>query len=237
MRLSPWGRVVTVSAILVVGGTVALVAGEIGSRRERLVSYPVTGALNGVAFDLGDGGIEILGGGPRAAMTVQRTERYSFGHTARTLRTVSGGVFRVRSRCPAAVPHACSVGYRVVVPDNVPVDVTTDGGAVSFRGYRGSARVTTGGGDIDVAGFCGFSLRARAGSGNVAVRTACPPQELSLRATTGSVHAVVPAGRYQVEAQSASGRHAVHGVTATGDAPFSIQALSSSGSVMVEGRR
>jgi hypothetical protein len=231
-----WGRAVTLSAVVVVGGAVALAAGEIGTARERVVSYPVGGALEGVAFDLGDGDIEVVGGGARGRMTVERTERFSFDHTAVTRRTVVGGVLRVRSRCPSAVPHSCSVEYRVVVPDNVPVDVTTDGGAVSFRRYRGSARVTTGRGDVDVSGFCGFSLRARADGGDVAVSTTCPPQDLSLRSTTGSVRAEVPTGRYRVDAQSASGSHAVRGVTSTGDAPFSIQALSSAGDVVVEGR-
>ena len=44
----------------------------------------------------------------------------------------------------------------------------TTSGNVAFRGYRGSARVTTRSGDIDVAGFCGFSLQARAETGDIA---------------------------------------------------------------------
>jgi Putative adhesin len=237
MRLSPWGRVVAVSAILVIGAAAVLAAGALASRHERLVSYPVTGALDGASFDLGEAAIAIVGGGPHARMTVQRTERYAFGHDARTVRTVSGGVLRVTSSCPTVVPDACSVRYRVVVPDNVPVDVHTRTGAVSFRGYRGSARVTTGSGNIEIGGFCGFSLQARTDSGRIDVGAACPPQDLSLRASTGSLHAVVPAGRSQVDATSASGRHVVRGVESRSDAPFSIQALSSSGDVLVEGRR
>ena len=49
--------------------------------------------------------------------------------------------------------------------------------------------------------------------------------------------ASVPAGRYQVEAESASGVHTVRGLTAVAESPFAIQALSSSGDVTVEGRR
>jgi hypothetical protein len=234
MRLSPWGRVVAVSAVLVVGAAVVLAAGALASRHERLVSYPVSGALEGVSFDLDGGSLEIVAG---PHMTVQRDERYSFGHDARTTRTVSGGVVRLVSRCPSVLPHACSVHYRVVVPDNVPVEVRTGSGTVTFSGYRGSARVSTRSGAIDIAGFCGFSLQARSVSGRIAVGAACPPQQLSLRSTSGSIEAVVPAGRYQVDATSASGRRTVHGVDARSDAPFAIQALSSSGDVTVEGRR
>src|SRR4051794_14329496 len=125
MRLSPWGRVVAISALLVVGAGVALVVAALASRHERLVSYPVTGTLNGVSFDLGDGEIEIVGGGRRSSVSVARTERFSFGHDAETARSVAGGVFRVRSRCPTSLVGSCSVSYRVVVPDNVPVDVKT----------------------------------------------------------------------------------------------------------------
>ena len=137
---------------------------------------------------------------------------------------------------PTRYPRACSVSYRVVVPDNVPVTVRTTGGKVTFRAYRGSARVTTRSGDIDVAGFCGFSLEARAESGDIAADTACAPQQLAVRSNEGSVHVTVPPGRYQVEAESASGSETVRGLDAVADAPFAIQALSSSGSVSVEGR-
>jgi DUF4097 and DUF4098 domain-containing protein YvlB len=97
--------------------------------------------------------------------------------------------------------------------------------------------MSTRSGDIDIGAFCGFSLEARAESGDIAASTACAPQELTLRSTSGSVRASVPAGRYRVEAESASGSHLVRGVAAVSDAPFSIQALSSSGDVLVEGRQ
>src|SRR4051812_18452706 len=158
MRVSPWGRVVAISALLVVGAAAALVVGALASAHERRVSYPVTGTLSGLAFDLGDGSIVISGGGRRTSVSVSRTERYAFGHSARTVRSVSGGVFRVRSRCPDSVPGGCSVSYRVTVPDNVPVDVRTSGGSVTLTGYRGSARVVTGSGAIAVDGYCGNAL-------------------------------------------------------------------------------
>lgn len=237
MRLSPWGRVVAVSALLVVGGAVALAVGALASTRERIVSYPVTGTLKGISFDLADGGIVVVGGGRPGAVTVERTERFAFGHSAHTTRAVQDGVFRVRSHCPRAFLGACSVAYRVQVPDNLPLEVRTTGGSVRLSDYHGSAMLATESGDIDVAGYCGFSLDARAGSGHVAATTACAPPKLSLRATSGSVHAIVPTGRYDLEAESASGRATVHGVKATSEAPFAIRALSGSGDVTVEGRR
>jgi hypothetical protein len=236
MRVSPWGRVVAISALLVVGGASALAIGALASARERRVSYPVTGSLNGLAFDLGDADIVIAGGGPRAAVSVQRTERYAFGHDAVTTRAVSGGVLTVRSRCPTSLLGRCSVRYRVVVPDNVPVDVTTSGGSVSLSGYRGTARVVTGGGRIAVSGYCGNSLELRAGRGDVDASAACAPPRLVLRTRSGAVHALVPGGRYDVDAESTSGGESVRGLTPSPDAPYTIQALSGSGDVSVEAR-
>jgi hypothetical protein len=235
-RISRWGMVVMASALVVGGAVAALAITSFTSSHERVVSFDVRGSLSGVSLDVDDADVTIAGAGERALLGVQRTDHYAFGHDADVQRTVAGGELRLHSRCPKAIPRACSVSYRVVVPDNVPVTVRTTGGTVSFRGYRGSARVTTRSGDVEVAGFCGFSLEARAESGDIAAGAACAPQQLTLRSNEGSVRASVPPGRYQVEAESASGSETVRGLDAVADAPFAIQALSSSGNVSVEGR-
>jgi hypothetical protein len=235
-RISRWGVVVMASSLLIIGGAAALAIASVASSHKRLVSFAVRGALSGVSLDVDGADVLIAGGGQRSVLGVQRTDRFAFGHDAEVRRSVTGGDLRIRSRCPSAVPRACSVRYRVVVPDNVPVTVRTGGGTVRFEGYRGSARVTTRSGDIDIAGFCGFSLQARAESGDIVASAACAPQQLTLRSTQGSVRVSVPPGRYQVEAESASGSHDVRGLDAVADAPFAIQALSSSGDVTVEGR-
>jgi hypothetical protein len=229
--------VVTVSAVIVVGSLVAMSAWALASREKRVVSYDVRGAVSGVALDLGDGDVTIQGAGRRSGIAVQRRDRFSFGNDAVTRRSVDGGTFRVHSRCPETVLHSCSVAYTLVVPDNVPVSVRTTSGDVTLDGYRGSADIGTTSGDIKMTGFCGFSLEARATSGGIDAATACPPPMLSLRTASGDIHAAVPPGRYQIDAESSSGSHRVRGVTSGSDAPLSIQALSNSGDVLVEGRR
>src|SRR4051794_25498245 len=116
MRLSPWGRVVAISALLIVGGLLTLALAGLASRERRLVSYPVTGALQGLTFDLGEGDITIVGGGRRDAVEVGRTERYAFGRSPKTAHKVEAGVFGVTSRCPTSLLSPCTVAYRVVVP-------------------------------------------------------------------------------------------------------------------------
>jgi hypothetical protein len=229
---------VSVSAILVVGVLGALGIAALASSRERLVSFAVAGELDGVSLDLGESAVDVVAGTQGSTVRIERLDRFTFGHAAEVQRTVEAGRLRLRSRCPATVLHSCSVAYRVTVPDNVPIDVRTGGGDVRFHDYRGSARISTDKGDITVDGFCGFLLQARTESGDVTASSNCPPPQLSLRSTTGDVRATVPAGRYQVDAASASGSLSVRdGIVETADAPFSIEVLSSTGDVLVEGRR
>ena len=114
MRLSPWGRVVAISALLVVGGALALAIGALATTRERLVSYPVTGALEGLAFDLGDGDIVIVGGGRRDAVEVRRTRALRVRPPRRdAARSVAGRRLRASLALPdlAAGPvHASTTG-------------------------------------------------------------------------------------------------------------------------------
>jgi hypothetical protein len=213
----------------------ALLIWSLASREERSVSYSVRGAPAGVALDVADADVEVLGGGRAAAVTVSHVDRFGFGHGPTADRSIAAGMFRVRSRCPDTILLGCSVRYRLVVPDNVPLMIHTTRGSVRLQGYRGSARITTERGDIDIAGFCGFSLQARAeGGGNITAATACPPPQLSLRTTTGAVHARVPGGRYRVDASTSGGTPAIRGLTVDAGAPFAIQALSGSGAVSVE---
>jgi hypothetical protein len=236
MRLSPWGRVVAISALLVVGGAVALAIGALASTREYRRSYPVLGAVESLRFDLADGDIVVVGGGQRDSVQVDRTERYAFGHGPQTTRRAAGAAFAVRSRCPTSLLGPCAVAYRVVVPDNVGLDIHTTTGSVSLRGYRGSARVVTGAGGIDISGYCGNALDARAGAGAINFQAACAPPRMSLRTGSGPITAIMPTGRYDLDAESSSGHASVRGVTARSDAPYAVQVLSGSGDVSVEGR-
>src|SRR6186713_1766626 len=111
--LSPWGRVVAISALLVVGGAVALAVGAIASTRPRLITYPVTGSVQALTFDLADGDIVIVGGSAREDVMVRRAESYAFGHGPAVSKRVAGSSFITRSRCPTALLGSCTVSYRV----------------------------------------------------------------------------------------------------------------------------
>lgn len=234
--LSPWGRVVAISALLVVGGAIALFVASVASTEATQPSFDVVGTVEALTFDVADSDVVIVGGGRRDAVEVQRTQRFAFGHAPRIDKRAEGSAFSLRARCPVSLLGPCSVAFRVVVPDNVALDIRTTGGDVSLRGYRGSARVSTGAGRIDIAGYCGNSLDARAGRGAIAVQAVCAPPRMSLRTGSGAIRATMPPGRYDLDAESTSGDELVRGITVRPDAPYAVQVLSGSGDVRVEGR-
>jgi hypothetical protein len=233
-RPSAWGWLVGVSAVLVLGSGLALAAWWALSSETRVATYGVQGTVNSVFLDLGDADADVVGGGNRPGVEVRRTDEFAFGRKAIARRDAAGGVLRIRSRCPDAVLGACGAAYRVTVPDNVPVTVRTGSGDVRFTGYQGSAQIDTGSGDIAVTGYCGFLLRARANVGDVSAAASCATDRMELRSRTGDVRAIVPPGRYRVDADSDTGNTQVGGLTAAEEAPFVIQALSSAGDVAVE---
>lgn len=236
-RPPAWGWIVTVSTCLVLGGAIALGAGWAASEERRTTRYEVRGSVARIVLDLGPGSATIVGGGDREAVAVSHTDRFSFGHPAVVERTAEDGVFSIRARCPSSVVGGCSTSYHVTVPDNVAVTVRTTSGQVRLVDVRGGARITTTDGDVDVERYCGFSLEARTASGDVRTTASCPPPLLDLRSRSGDVGALVPAGRYRIEAATNAGDARVRGLTDADDAPFAIRAASATGAVEIEADR
>jgi putative adhesin len=230
---SSWGWLVTVSAFALLTAGLVMAVWWAATDEERTASYQVRGSVTAITLDIGEADLQIVGGGSQAALQVSHTDRFSFNHPAEAERVVRGGELRLRSRCPAALIGSCSSAYRLRVPDNVPVRVRTTSGDVSSSGYRGSATVDTTSGSVNFDGWCGFNLQIRADVGDVRATAACTPQRLQLRSRAGSVQALVPPGRYRVDAESDEGKRSVRGVTTGDDAPFQVQALSTTGDVRV----
>jgi putative adhesin len=232
-RVSAWWWLVAGCAVALVVAGIATAIWWAQSREQRTTTYRVLGDLAGIRLELGAADVEIDGGG--GAVEVRRVDDFAFGHPADERRSVSAGRLTIVSRCPRQVLGSCRVSYRVTVPDNVPVQVVTSSGAVRLTGVRASVQVQTDSGGVAAGGFCGFSLRAISEAGNVSAAADCSTERLELRSRSGDVRAVVPTGRYRVDAESDAGRRRVRGVTEDEDAPYQVQALSTTGDVTVEG--
>jgi hypothetical protein len=225
---------VWVSGLLLAVVIVALAIEWISTLETRVTSYAVTGSPSSIVLNAHSGNVDVVTGGG-SVVHVKRTEHLSYGHHSHEKRSVSGGTLSIDSSCPTVIVGNCSADYRVAVPDNVPITIRTDDGAVHLAAFRGSAQVQTGSGDVAVDAFCGFSLGVKTGSGNTQVATACSPQSLSLRSSSGDIEATVPGGRYRIEANSDTGKQKVSGLSVSDSAPFGIQATSTTGDVIVRG--
>jgi hypothetical protein len=195
-------------------------------------STRLTGAVLGIELRVQSGDVTIVGGSP-SGIWVSHTDRSVFGHRPREQRSLNGGIVRISSSCSQLVVGRCASDYQVDVPDNVPISVRAESGAVHLSGYHGSADIATNGGAITVEGYCGFVLGAASASGDVSVQAACSPERLTLRSDSGNVSALVPSGSYRIQAGSADGSIRVRGVTNDNGAPWAIEALSNSGDVKV----
>ena len=120
-----------ISALLVVGGAVALAIGAFASTRERRRHLPGRPARSqGCTFDLADGDIVIVGGGRRDTVEVRRDGALLVRPPAADRARVDGRrVPRALALPGRRCSGPCRVGYRVVVPDNVALDIRTDAAA------------------------------------------------------------------------------------------------------------
>ena len=234
-RLTPWWWLVIASAGVLVAVAAVLGAWWVASSQSRTPTYRVVGTLSAIELDLDEASVEITGGGS-GPVVVERTEEFAFGRPPTTVRSEREGIFRIVSRCPETIVGTCRVAYRITVGDNVQLNVRTSSGRVRVNGLNGSARIATGSGAISIDGFCGFQLSATSASGDVRGVADCSPDSLQLRSGSGDVNAVVPAGRYRVEADSDGGSTDVRDLVPSEDASFALQAISGTGDVLVEGR-
>ncbi len=208
--------------------------GWLASAHSRTGTYTVSGDLTQVNLNVASGDAVIVGSSS-STLQVRRIENYAFGRAAQERRSLAGGVLSIFSRCPKIVLGSCSASYELEVPQSVAVQVHTNNGDVRMTGFSGNVTISTRTGNVDVEAYCGFSLSARSGLGDLHVATACAPQHLDLETGSGDAVALVPPGRYRVGASSGSGRELVSGLERDDQAPFTIDVHSASGSVAVEG--
>ena len=234
-RASPWWWLVLASSLVLLLAAAVMGVWWAASSERREVRYRVIGTLSAIELELDDADVEIVGGeaGP---IQVVRTEEFAFGRPPRDEHGVQDGVLRISSSCPDAIVGTCRASYRLLVRDNVQVSVRSSTGRVRIAGLNGSARIETGSGPIAVDGFCGFRLTATSGSGDVRGAADCSPDRMELRSASGDVHAIVPTGRYRVDANTDRGSVQVRNLIPSEDASFTVQAISGGGDVLVEGR-
>jgi Toastrack DUF4097 len=119
----------------------------------------------------------------------------------------------------------CGATLTLTVPPSRQLQASSGSGNVTARDLDGAATLGAGSGDIRINGFGGASLGLHAGSGNisgsglaspqveahdgsgdVSLSFSQPPDQVTVRASSGNITVVVPAGTaYQINAHTGSG--------------------------------
>src|SRR4051795_12648398 len=82
-RPSAWALLVAGSAVVVLGCALVLGVWGLRSGEKQIATYSVRGAVSQVTLDLGGANATVVGGGSARAVSVQRTDEFSFGRRAR----------------------------------------------------------------------------------------------------------------------------------------------------------
>ncbi|GAA3065705.1 hypothetical protein FHS39_001649 [Streptomyces olivoverticillatus] len=200
--------------------------------------------ITSVRLDSGSGGVTLRGKEGANKVDLHRYVEYGGDRPAGPTHRVENGVLVLRG-----CGDDCSVAYTVDLPAGIPVTGGTSSGAVSLSG-TGAVKVTTSSGAIDLDGVSG-AVEVRAESGAITGRglkggpvkaktssgaidlTVSAPQDVRAEAASGAVTVTVPAGRYQVTAQSSSGGKDI-AIPDDRSAPHHLDLTTSSGAITVK---
>jgi DUF4097 and DUF4098 domain-containing protein YvlB len=208
-------------------------------------------AASSIEIEGHSGDIRVVGSDRSDIRLTTKQHRSIFGRP-HVRANYSGGRLLLDGDCPDfqlwGNDGGCSVSYKLEVPRNAAVRLSTHSGDVSAEGLRGDADLQTRSGDVDVEGVLGrLRLQTRSGdvnvdssstdidadsrSGDVDVR-ASNATRVRAQTSSGDVNVIVPDRTYAVQAQAASGDENVV-VRTDPRAPRTIDAQTSSGDVNV----
>ena len=209
-----------ISALLVVGGAVALAVGAFASTRDRVIS-PGRRDARGPHLRPRRRGHRHRRRRAREGVEIQRSERSSFGHSP-SPNAGARRVFGVRSRCPTSLLGPCRSSTASSSPTTSRSTSAPAAATSSFRGYRGTARVHDGGGAIEVAATAAtrstpaparahrLRRRLRAAADVAALRQRRDPRGDAARPL-------------RPRRREHAGNERVRGVDAPSDAPYTVQ--------------
>jgi Putative adhesin len=247
-----WWAVGGLLAIVgIVWGTVNLVAHLAHEESDRVTSFPAEG-ITELIVDSGVGRVEVTGADPSTATITVRAHVTEGVAEPTDRQEVVNGRLELRTDCSGPPFGYCNLAYRISVPSDRAVTITTGDGDVKVVNIDGNVRVESSdgrvelnglGGQVNVTGrdgtIEGSGLRAGAvdtSSRDGAIRLSFveAPQSVTARTDDGSITVEVPADgeAYAVDLRTLDGSTSVD-VPTDPDSPRTIAASSSDGSVRV----
>lgn len=218
---------------LVTGGSVEVVTTFF--RQTDRVTTPLADGVHRVILSTEAGGVRLRAAAPAEEATLTRRESWAFARASVTSSTTDG-VLTAEATCPDTDPltEYCSVDFELVLPVGTDVELRTVTGDIDVRGMSGTIRTSTGTGGIRLDEVSSASVRATTSTGDVRVKMATPPVNITARSSTGDVTVKVPDDGtvYRVVTGTSVGNRTVQ-VPTDSTSSRVIEAVTSMGDVKV----
>jgi hypothetical protein len=180
---SAW-RVLAVVLSLVLVGFGALTVASLLARVTKHTSATFQGVTK-VRVDIGFEALDVRGSATATDVSMKRSTSWSFGKPHTTARK-SGSTLVITSSCSITVGRGCTGRVTLVVPDQLPLSLTTGDGSVALRSLHGAISATTADGSVLMRDLDG-PLNVRTSDGHVDASGLSG--RLTLRLSDGSLDA------------------------------------------------
>lgn len=224
------------AAVAMTGCAVSLDLNDDTTRRIDEDVLPL-GDLDSLSITTDNGQVEVIAGNVTSielrAVLVE-SDRGDADYTVRREDTGSTERLVIDGECDGGWLDRCSVGFRVVVPADFDVDITTDNGRIDVDGITGALDIRTDNGAIDGDDLGGATAFAQTDNGRIELSFADAPDEIDAHTDNGRIVVRVPAGEtYDVDATSDNGAVEI-AVTDADEADRRVRASSDNGAIDIE---
>jgi hypothetical protein len=197
---------VTMAVAAMAGCSVRVDLGDDVDRRTETESVDAAG-IERLAVTTGNGRVEVVGGDVEEIEVTATIEEQGRGDGTVTIDR-TGADLAVDGECDAGRLDRCSVGFRIVVPADVDVAVTTGNGAIELVGLDAEITAVSGNGAVDGRELRSPTVEATTGNGRITLDLAVAPSSIVARSGKGAIGIRLPddGTTYDVDADSGNGR-------------------------------
>lgn len=158
-----------------------------GDVTERTESEVIDAAgIERLRVETGNGRITVTAGDTDEIDVTARLRETDEGDADWNVRD-DGGTLVLEGRCDEGWFDECSVGFDVVVPADLGVDVETDNGRIDLDGLAGTVAAETDNGSIAATALQAPTVRADSDNGRIELRFSETPDDVTATSDNGSI--------------------------------------------------
>lgn len=189
----PFPALVTVvcAAVALTGCGVSIELGD-GDVVERTETEVVDGIdVDRLRVETGNGQISVTGDDTDEISITARLRESDEGDASYSIRS-DGAAIVVEGTCDGGWLDQCSVGFDVVVPAALAVELETDNGRVTVRDLEGRIEAETDNGEISGDGLGSPDVHVRSDNGRIELEFASSPEAVTATTDNGAVVIRIP---------------------------------------------